>query len=161
MKSFLFVQLTSHFSLHTISHCWCSPPTAHPFIRTLDKHPVVMARGGEQGGHRIFLSGINILFSIAVTSSSAYTDEHTDTQSVGKSQRWRTLGSLYLSQKNTDPLSAPTETLSVLGRLTERDGLVSRLLSALHNSYSASGCFIAQWGSYTQSFLQNMSAVFL
>lgn len=34
-----------HISDYIISHCWSSPPTAHPFIRSADKHTVVMAMG--------------------------------------------------------------------------------------------------------------------
>lgn len=61
-----------HISDYTISHCWSSPPTAHPFIRSADKHPVVMAMGVRKVYTKSFIwtAGINILSSIPVTYSS-------------------------------------------------------------------------------------------
>lgn len=131
-----------HISNYTISHCCSSPPTAQPFIRSVDKHPVVMALGVKKADTKSFIwtAGINILSSFQVTYSSVYRQAHihsiTKKQSKIPTMLWDPLACLHLfistslclslTHKNMLPWTAPSthprsDTLSGLDWLTEQD----------------------------------------
>jgi len=96
-----------HIIDYMIRHCWSSPPTAHPFIRSADKHTVFMATGVRKVETQIFYLDSWHKYSVQHRShlfqwqsSSAVLDmhTHTHTHSITQKQPERGTSPLLFSQ---------------------------------------------------------------